>query len=370
MIARDDSHDDAAARLHHSHGDTHGAHGHDQRFEDRQARSGFAGAVGDIFRPHSHDVADSIDSALESDERGVRAVKVSFVALMLTALVQVGIVLATASVALLADTIHNFSDALTAVPLFLAFRLGRRPANERYTYGYRRAEDLAGLFVLVMIATSAVVAGWQAVDRLINPRPLDHLGVLIIAGLAGFVGNELVALYRIREGNAIGSAALVADGFHARTDGFTSLAVVLGAVGVWAGWERADPVVGLGISMAIFLVLRGAARQIYYRLMDAVDPAIVERIRHEASHTPGVQNVRETKVRWLGHRLVADLTIDVDATTSVSDGHLVATAARQQLLDAVAHVDEVHVHVHPAPISTDAVLDHPTAWTSLDRLHT
>ena len=253
----------------------------------------------------------------------------------------------TGSVALLADTIHNFSDALTAIPLFIAFRLGRRAANQRYTYGYRRAEDLAGLFVLAMIAISAVVAGWQAIDRLIHPRGLEHLGVLFAAGLVGFIGNELVALYRIREGHAIGSAALVADGYHARTDGFTSLAVALGAVGVWAGFERADPIVGLIISIAILAVLRGAARQVYYRLMDAVDPAIVESISHEAAHTPGVQAVESTKVRWLGHRLVADITIDVDPTATVDQGHQVATATHQRLTTRVAHVDDVNVHVHP-----------------------
>ena len=302
----------------------------------------------EIFRPHSHDAADSIDDALESDRRGIHAVKVSFAVLLSTAVVQVVIVVITGSVALLADTIHNFSDALTAIPLFIAFRLGRRPANSRYTYGYRRAEDLAGLFVLAMIATSAVVAGWQAIDRLINPRQLDHVGVLFAAGLAGFIGNELVALYRIREGNAIGSAALVADGHHARTDGFTSLAVALGAAGVWAGFERADPIVGLVISVAIVAVLCGAARQIYYRLMDAVDPAIVDNIAHEAMHSPDVRAVGSTQVRWLGHRLVADLTIDVAPDASVHDGHQVATEVRARIIDHVAHVDDVRIHVHPA----------------------
>ena len=219
----------------------------------------------------------------------------SFLALMVTGVVQVVIVAATGSVALLADTVHNFADALTAIPLFIAFRLGRRPANQRYTYGYRRAEDLAGLFVLAVIATSAVVAAWQAIDRLVNPRDVDNLGMLVGAGLAGFVGNELVAVYRIREGRTIGSAALVADGHHARTDGFTSLGVALGAVGVWAGFERADPIVGLAISIAIFAVLRDTAIRIYHRLMDAIDPVIVERINHEAGHTPGVRESRPRK---------------------------------------------------------------------------
>lgn len=330
----------------HSHGQGH-PHGHHHPHGDHRRR-GLRGVLAEIFRPHSHDAADSVDSALEASERGIRAVKVSFAALMATGAVQVVIVVATGSVALLADTIHNFSDALTAVPLFIAFRLGRRPANDRYTYGYRRAEDLAGLFVLAMIATSAVVAAVQAVDRLLHPQRLDNLGVLFVAGLAGFVGNELVALFRIREGNAIGSAALVADGHHARTDGFTSLAVSLGALGVWAGIDQADPIIGIGISIAIFAVLRGAARQIYHRLMDAVDPAIVERIRHEAEHAHGVAAVHAPRVRWLGHRLVAELTIEVDPGCSVHAGHDIATATRQHLIDRVAHLDEVHVHVHPA----------------------
>ena len=329
------------------HGHRHAPHRHQHGGDEHAHPAGSRGVMSQILRPHSHDAADAIDVALESDRRGIRAVKISFAALMVTAVAQLMVVVVTGSIALLADTIHNFSDALTAIPLFIAFRLGRRDANRRYTYGYRRAEDLAGLFVLAMIATSSVVAGWQAIDRLIDPRPLEHLGVLFAAGLVGFIGNELVALYRIREGRAIGSAALVADGHHARTDGFTSLAVALGAVGVWAGFERADPIIGIVISIAILAVLLGAGRQIYYRLMDAVDPSIVDSIRHEAAHTPGVRAVSATKVRWLGHRLVADITIDVDPTNTVEQGHRVATATHRRLTSRVAHVDDVNIHVHP-----------------------
>ena len=324
----------------HHHHDDDNEHGHDH---ERGLRKVFA----QIFRPHSHDAADSIDDALEASERGVHAVKVSFIALSLTALVQLGIVVLTDSVGLLADTIHNFSDALTAVPLFLAFRLSRRPSNRRYTYGYHRAEDLAGVFVILMITVSAVIAAWEAISRLVHPRPVSHVGVLFVAGIIGFVGNELVALYRIREGNAIGSAALVADGYHARTDGFTSLAVALGAVGVWVGLERADAVVGLGISIAIFAVLRGAARRVYYRLMDAVDPAIVGLVESVAATSPRVVAVSAPRVRWLGHRLVADLDITVPAALPVSDGHSIAEDVRHRLLHAVAHLDDAHVHVDP-----------------------
>lgn len=366
----DPGHDDNGDPIpHHDGGHDHPhGHGHSPGHEHGHGhRGGLVGMVREIFSPHSHDAADSIDDALESDQRGIRAVKISFVTLMVTAAVQVVIVVITGSVALAADTIHNFSDALTAVPLFIAFRLGQRPANRRYTYGYRRAEDLAGLFVVAMIILSAVIAGWQAIDRLVNPRELDHLGVLFAAGVAGFAGNELVALYRIREGRAIGSAALVADGHHARTDGFTSLGVAAGAVGVWAGFERADPIVGLLIAIAILAVLRGAAVQIYHRLMDAVDPSIVDEIDRVAATVPGVRSVSSSRVRWLGHRLTADLTIAVDPTVTVATGHRLASATETTLVERVRHLDEVHVHVHdghhdevdagsaPGPAETPAV---------------
>jgi len=332
----------------HGVGPAHHDHDHEHHHHDHDHRGGIRRVVADIFRPHSHDAADSIDDVLEASERGVHAVKVSFVALMVTAIAQLAIVVFTNSVGLLADTIHNFSDALTAVPLFLAFRLSRRASNRRYTYGYHRAEDLAGVFVILMITVSAVIAAWEAVSRLIHPRPVSHIAVLFVAGLFGFVGNELVASYRIREGNAIGSAALVADGHHARTDGFTSLAVAVGAIGVWAGIERADALVGLGISIAILAVLLGAARQVYYRLMDAVDPAIVAQVESVAEGSPRVLRLTAPpRVRWLGHRLVADVDITVPARLPVSDGHAIGEEVRHRLLHAVRHLDDAHVHVDP-----------------------
>ncbi|UUW88745.1 cation diffusion facilitator family transporter [Pimelobacter simplex] len=234
------------------------------------------GFVLSIFKPHSHDAADSIDSALESSVEGIRALKISLVILGLTAVAQLAIVLLTGSVALLADTIHNFSDALTAVPLWIAFVLARRAPTRRYTYGYGGAEDLAVVFIVAMIALSAVIAGYESIDRLINPREMSNVGVVLAAGVLGFVANEAVAVYRIRVGRKIGSAALVANGLHARTDGFTSLAVAAGAIGVMAGFPLADPIVGLLITIAILFVLKGAARDIYRRLMDAVEPEVLD----------------------------------------------------------------------------------------------
>ena len=345
------AHDDHAhgGQHDHAHDDhAHGDHGHDHP-------GGVRGFVTSLFRPHSHDAADSVDAALESSEQGIRAVKISLVALGVTALAQAFVVAITGSVALLADTIHNFSDALTAIPLWIAFVIGRRPPSRRYTYGYGRAEDLAGVFIVVMIALSAVVAGFESVRRLLDPQPIDHVGVVIAAGLIGFAGNELVAVYRIRVGRAIGSAALVADGLHARTDGFTSLAVVFGALGVLAGWDAADPVVGLLITVAILFVLRSAATDIYRRLMDAVDPELVEAAEASLRSTPGVVDVEEVRLRWIGHRVRAEVGLVVDAGLGIVAAHSIATDAHHRLLHDVKGVDDVTVHVSP---SSDGDQDH------------
>lgn len=294
---------------------------------------------------HSHDHSESIDSALESNKRGIRALIISFTGLMVTAVIQAGIVFFTDSVALIADTIHNFSDALTAVPLFIAFKLGRRVATRRYTYGYRRAEDIAGLFIVLMILLSAIVAIWESVDRLFNPRELEYLGVLFGAGIVGFAGNELVAVYRMRVGRQIGSAALVADGRHARADGFTSLAVAASAVGVWLGFERADPIAGIIVGIIILRILWSAARDIYWRLMDAVDPAVVEEIEDVTNSVEEVLSVNTCQVRWMGHRLRADISIGVESSLSVGDGHRVGERVRHALQKRVRHLDEAFVHV-------------------------
>jgi len=301
-----------------------------------------------LFRPHSHDSADSIDAALESSTEGIRALKISLVVLLVTALLQAVVVYFTGSIALLADTIHNFSDALTAVPLWVAFVLGRRAASRRYTYGYGRAEDLAGVFIVAMIALSAAVAGWESIRRLLDPQPITNVGVVIAAGLIGAAGNELVALYRIRVGRKIGSAALVADGLHARADGFTSLAVVLGALGVLAGYPLADPIVGIGITVAILFVLKGAATDVYRRLMDAVDPELVDSAEASLRSTPGVEDVEDLRLRWIGHRVRAETGIVVDSKLGIVDAHAIAVEAHHRLLHDVPKLVDVTVHVSPS----------------------
>ena len=305
-------------------------------------------AVRHAVRPHSHDAADRTDDALEASRQGMRALWISFAALLVTACAQAALVAVTGSVALLGDTLHNFADALTAVPLGIAFLLGRRVATRRYTYGLGRAEDLAGLVIVVVIASSAVLAGWQAVDRLVDPREMDHVGWVAAAGLVGFVGNELVARYRITVGRRIGSAALVADGLHARTDGFTSLAVLAAAGGAALGWQWADPVVGLAIAAAILSVLVGAAREVFGRLLDAVDPELVDQAEQALATTPGVRDVGWVRLRWVGHSLSAEADIEVDPDLSVVDAHEIAHDAEHRLIHTLPRLHRAMIHAHPA----------------------
>jgi cation diffusion facilitator family transporter len=300
-----------------------------------------------MVRPHSHDPSQSTDSALESSEEGKRAVLVSLAVLGVTALVQAAVVVLSGSVALLADTVHNLSDALTAVPLWIAFTLARRPPSRRYTYGLGRVEDVAGLVVVVMIAASAVVAGWESIRKISDPTPVSHLWVVVAAGVVGFLGNEVVAVYRTRVGNRIGSAALVADGRHAQADGITSLGVVVGAIGVALGYPVADPVVGLLITVAILVILYGAVRDVGRRLLDGVDPGLVGRAESVLAGVPGVRAVHEVRIRWIGHRLRADAVLAVDPHLGVAEGHDIATAAGTTMKDALPQLDAVSVHIEP-----------------------
>ncbi len=303
---------------------------------------------------HSHDTADRVDPALESSREGLRALWLSLLVLGTTAALQAVVVAFAGSVALLGDTLHNMADALTAVPLAIAFLLGRRAATRAYTYGFGRAEDLAGIVIVLVIAASAGAAAWTAVDRLLDPRPIAHPGWVLAAGVLGFLGNEFVARYRMRVGRRIGSAALVADGLHARTDGFASLAVVAAAAGSWAGLTWADPVVGLVIAVAIGFVLKDAAREIYRRLMDRVDPALVDRAEAALRAVPGVQDVPALRLRWIGHRLHAETTVVVAADLTLTAAHEIAADAEHRLAHDVPHLTSATVHVDPATHPGDA----------------
>src|SRR3954470_13186896 len=258
--------------------------------------------------PHGHSAGHGhthgiVDPSITTNDRGLWAIKWSFASLAATAVLQLLVVFLSGSVALLADTIHNFGDAATAIPLAIAFWFARKAPSERFTFGYGRVEDLAGITIVLTILASAIVAGYQSIERLLHPQEISHVGAVIAASIVGFVGNEAVALFRIRVGQEINSAALVADGYHARVEGLTSLAVVAGAIGVWLGFPLADPIVGLIITIAIFGIVWQSARAVFTRLLDGVEPGVVEEIRHAAGHVAAVKKVLKVRARWLGHRL-------------------------------------------------------------------
>ncbi len=350
-----DHHDGPGHAHHDSHGHDqldgpgHDGHGHDHP-------GGLRGLIASLVAPHSHDTGDTIAAALTATDEGVRALKISLAVLAVTATLELIVVLFSGSVALLSDTIHNFADALTALPLGVAFWMSRRPATDRYTYGFGRAEDLAGIFIVAVMAASSVLAAWEAVDRLIHPERITGLGWVAAAGVIGFIGNETVAVYRTRVGRRIGSAALVADGMHARTDGLTSLAVVAGAIGVALGWRDADPVVGLLITAAILMVLKNAARDIYRRLMDSVDPELVQLAEKVLAGVPGVERVARVRMRWVGHQLLAEADIAVDGRLALAQGHEVAESAQHQLLHRLPRLAAATIHVDPSV--TDGIDHH------------
>ena len=325
-----------------------GEHGHPHPHGHGEHGPGHRAHAADHGHHHTHGVMDPV---IATTARGIWAVKWSFVILGVTAALQLGIVVLSGSVALLADTIHNIGDAATAVPLWIAFLFARRRASARFTYGFGRVEDLAGVIVVLIIVGSAIVAGYEAIHRLLHPQPIAFLGWVVAAGLVGFVGNEWVAVFRIRVGRDIDSVALIADGYHARTDGLTSLAVVLGALGVWLGFPAADPLIGLVITAMIFGIVWQSTQAVFTRLLDGVDPAVIEEITHAVQHTPEVQEVTQVRVRWVGHRLHAELNIAVSPHLSVAQGHAIATEVRHQLLHHLPHLANALIHVDPLDAS-------------------
>ncbi|MBI5459003.1 cation diffusion facilitator family transporter [Methanobacterium sp.] len=297
---------------------------------------------------HTH---GAVDPSIITTERGIWAVKWSFIGLLPTALIQLFIVLFTGSVALFADSIHNFGDAATAIPLWVAFILARRASNKRFSYGYGRVEDLAGVLIVVIILLSAILAGYESINRFFHPQIIDYLWAVMLAAIVGFVGNEIVAQFRIKIGKEIGSAALIADGNHARVDGFTSLAVLFGAIGVWLGFPLADPIIGLIITIVIFKVVWDSVKSVFTRLLDGVDPEVIDEIEHTISHIESVQDIGEVRVRWLGHRLHAEVNIAVDPKLTVEEGHEIAKEVRHQLLHHLQYLSNATIHIDPVTAS-------------------
>jgi len=308
--------------------------------------------------PHDHDshgaaeghghTHGAVDASILTSERGIWAIRWSFVVLFFTALIQIYVYYRSRSVGLLADTIHNFSDAATAVPLWIAFTLARRRPSKRFPYGLGRVEDLAGASVVFVILFSAVAAGYESIHRFFHPVVVSHLYAVMFASVVGFAGNEIAAVIRIRVGKEIESAALIADGHHARVDGFASLAVLFGALGVKLGYPLADPIVGILITLIICKVVWDAVISVFTRMLDGVDPVLIPQLTDITRQTEGVAEVGEVRARWLGHRLMAEVTFGVPPSLTVEKGHEIAKRVQANIQDALPHVAAVSVHVDPS----------------------
>jgi len=329
----------------HKHGLFHfHTHSHDHSHESSGSHSH------GTSKRHSH-THGSVDPSILATEKGIWAVKWSFVGLMITAIMQIFIVYISGSVALLADTIHNFGDASTAIPLAIAFSLARRTPSKRFSYGYGRVEDLAGVIIVLLILFSAAVAGYESVHRFFNPQPIGHVGAVAVAAIIGCIGNEVVAQFRMKVGTEIGSAALIADGYHARVDGFTSLAVLIGALGVWFGYPIIDPLIGIVITVAILKIVLDSSKLVFTRLLDGVEPEILDKVKDVARCADGVCEVTDVRVRWIGHRIHAEINASVDPSLSVEEGHEIADGIRQRLLENFSYISGTTIHVDPATAS-------------------
>lgn len=309
---------------HHEHGDSSDAGGHG----------------------HSH---ATFDAELTTHRAAIRAIWISVVGLGLTAAFQLGIVAISGSAGLFADALHNVGDVAGTAALWIGFQLSRRAATDRFTYGWRRSEDLAGLFILVAIAVSAGLAGWDSLTALLGE---DHIvrntGAAFAAALVGAAGNEAVAFYKIRVGRRIDSVPLVADGQHARVDGLVSLGAAAGIVGVWLGFPAADPLAGLAITAVIVGILVHTGREVLARNLDAVDPDVVDRIRDLSLGTPGVHDVHDVRARHAGRSLLVQLHVDVDGSLPLRDAHAIAEEVRHAIAHAFPAAVDVDVHLDPA----------------------
>ncbi|MDW5552245.1 cation diffusion facilitator family transporter [Methanosarcina sp.] len=299
---------------------------------------------------HSH-THGTVDPSILATNKGLWAVKWSFIGLMVTAILQIFIVFISGSVALLADTIHNFGDASTAIPLAIAFSLARRKPSKRFSYGYGRVEDLAGIVIVFLILFSAAVAGYESVNRFLNPQPVEHLQAVVIAAIIGCVGNEVVAQFRMKVGKEIGSAALIADGYHARIDGFTSLAVLVGAIGIWLGYPVIDPLIGMLITISILKIVVDSSKLVFTRLLDGVEPEVFDNVKNITESVEGVCEVTDLRVRWIGHRLHAEINASVSPSLSVEEGHEIANSIREKLLENFSYLSGTTIHVDPLTAS-------------------
>ncbi|MEE8440785.1 MAG: cation diffusion facilitator family transporter [Spirochaetia bacterium] len=316
----------------------------DHPHDHHHHRQGIFGWLRHTFA-HTHATHERTDAALETSAQGIRALKISLVGLGLTALFQVVIVVISGSVALLADTIHNFADASTSIILWIAFVLGRRQATRHMTYGYGRAEDVAGILIVLIIFASAVVAGYESIRRVMSPELMEQPFWVAAAALIGFIGNEAVAVYRIRVGRQIGSAALVADGMHSRVDGFTSLAVLFSAVAALLGWSIADAIIGLCITIAILFIVKDVGAAVVRHIVDGIEPEIIDAAEHAIAHVEQVERLSSLRARWLGHKVYLEADVEASDGLTLREAAAISNAVEHALYGHLPALGQTRIRV-------------------------
>src|SRR6266446_4569670 len=334
-------HEDHEHREHHDHDreqDDHGhSHDHDHEHDEHEHGKGHG---------HGHEHG-KVDADLYGNRVGLRAVQISTAGMFIVAAIQFAIAAIGGSAGLFADALHNLGDVLTTVALWIAFVLSNRAANQRYTYGYYRTEDLAGIFIVLVIIASAVAGAWESIQKLTSGSAPTQLLWSMAAALVGVAGNEILAQYKISVGKRINSVPLVADGQHSRIDGLTSLAAFIGLVGVAFGLRIADPIAGLVITVVIMSVVYSTSRSVLQRLLDAVDPRVVPSIITTASEVPGVEEVNDVRARWVGHTLHVIMNIGVDPELTLVKAHAIAEEVRHRLFHSINGLSEAIIHTDP-----------------------
>jgi cation diffusion facilitator family transporter len=287
------------------------------------------------------------------NQAGLRAVQISTAGMFCVAAIQFVIAWIGGSAGLFADALHNFGDVFTTLALWIAFVISNRAANQRYTYGYYRAEDLAGIFIVLVIIASASASAIESIQKLTSGNIPTQIYLGMAAALVGVAGNELLAQYKIAVGKRINSVPLIADGQHSRSDGLTSLAAFVGLVGVKLGLSKADPIAGIVITIVILTIVYSTSRSVLQRLLDAVDPRIVPSIIATANTIPGVEAVTDVRARWVGHLLHVVMNIEVDAELTLSKAHAIAEEVRHHLFHDIKGISEVVIHTDPSSASGD-----------------
>jgi cation diffusion facilitator family transporter len=301
--------------------------------------------------PHDHAPRGShghTHGTINAEPDALRVTLVSSAVLGTVAAVELAVAIVSNSAGVLADGLHNLGDLSTTIALAAAFVISRRAPTKRFPYGYHRGEDLAGLFVVLLIVASAVASGVTSIEHLIHRQQVSQFGAAVAVALLGFLGNEAVAQYKTMAGKRLGSMTLVADGQHSRVDGFASLAAAAGVLGAWAGAPILDPVAGLVLTLVIGWVAVDTARHVTARLLDEADASLVELITETAAAVPGVLSVAGATARWTGRKVRAELTLEVSPGDTVARAHALGEEVRHRLFHRVDSLADVIVHLDPA----------------------